>query len=79
MKKFIFQSFDTNALEEKSLLTYQDFLDTKILNVFFLDDLKTLAILSINESIIEESLQPPPDDISIGNDEAPDLEHANDY
>ena len=54
MKKFIFQSFDVNAYEEKVSVSYQDFLDNKILNVFFMEDSKTLVVLSINEIFIAD-------------------------
>ena len=50
MKKFRFQSFDINAFEERGSITYQDYLYTKILNVFFMDDSSTLAILYISET-----------------------------
>jgi len=56
MKKFIFKSFDANAFEEKSLMTYQDYLDSKILNVFLMDDSKTLVVLSIKE-IIDDTIK----------------------
>ena len=50
MKKFRFQSLDINAFEERGSITYQDYLYTKILNVFFMDDSSTLAILYISET-----------------------------
>ena len=57
MKKFRFQSFDVNAFEERSLATYNDYLDTKILNVFLMDDLNTLVVLYVNKTIYEEENQ----------------------
>ena len=57
MKKFRFQSFDVNAFEERSLATYNDYLDTKILNVFLMDDLNALVVLYVNKTIYEEENQ----------------------
>ena len=57
MKKFRFQSFDVNAFEERSIATYQDYLDTKILNAFLMDDLNTLVVLYVNETINDEENQ----------------------
>ena len=51
MKKFRFQSFDINAYEDRGSITYEDFLDTKILNVIFMDDSNTIVVLSINKNI----------------------------
>ena len=57
MKKFRFQSFDINAYEERVLVTYEDYLDSKIMNVFYMDDFNTLVVLYINENIIDPSTQ----------------------
>ena len=54
MKRFSFQSFDSNAYKEIGLVTYQDYLDNKIINVFLMDDSKTLGVVYINETKIEE-------------------------
>ena len=54
MKKFRFQSFDTNAYEERGLVTYEDYLDNKIMNVFLMDDFQTLVVFYINETVREE-------------------------
>ena len=58
MIKFRFQTFDTNAYEYRGALTYEDFLDTKILNIVLMKDKNRLVVLSLNETVIE--YQPPP-------------------
>ena len=54
MKRF--QSFDSNAYKEIGLVTYQDYLDNKIINVFLMDNPKTLGVVyMMNETSIEEN------------------------
>ena len=55
IKRFRFQSFDINAFEDRGSLTYQDYLYAKILNVFLMDDLNTIVVLSVNETEEEEN------------------------
>ena len=51
IKKFRFTSFDLNAYEERAYAMYKDYLNSKIINVFLIDDLKTLGVISINETL----------------------------
>ena len=60
IKKFIFKSFDNNAYEELKSINYEDFLNTRIINIFLLEESKTLVILTINETIIELLPYNPP-------------------
>ena len=59
IKKFRLLSFDFNAYEERAFVKYQDYLNIKIINVFLIDDLKTIGVLLINETINEQNeIQP---------------------
>ena len=51
MKKFRFKSFDKDTYEELCSINYGDFLDNRIINLFLLEDSKTIGVLTINETI----------------------------
>ena len=59
MKTFKFQSFDTNAFDESGSITYQDYLGAKILDVFYMDDLKTLVVFSVDKTDDEQYAPTP--------------------
>ena len=44
IKKFGFKSFDSNTYEEINALKYNEFLNRRIINVFFMDDFETLVV-----------------------------------
>jgi hypothetical protein len=46
IKKFRFKSFDNDAFEELNSIKYEDYLDDKIINTFFMDDYQTLVVLT---------------------------------
>ena len=54
MKKFRFKSFDKDTYEELCSINYEDFLDNRIINIFLLEDSKTIGVLTINETINED-------------------------
>ena len=54
IKRFSFKSFDKDTYEELSSINYEDYLNNIIINIFLLEDSKTLVVLSINETIIED-------------------------
>ena len=45
IKKFIFTSFDNEAYEVKKSITYSGYINTKIINVFYMDDNLNLVVL----------------------------------
>ena len=56
IKKFIFKSFDDDTYHEICSINYADFLNKKIINIFLLEQSKVLAILTINEILVEDEL-----------------------
>ena len=50
IKKFRFKSFDDSAYEELYSLTYENYLNQKILNVFLMDDINTIVVLTYLEN-----------------------------
>ena len=75
IKKFNFKSFDKETYEEINSVKYEKYLNSKIMNTFFMDDYNTLAVLTCTkEEYIEEEgenddnngeggyIEPPDDD-----------------
>ena len=56
LKRFYFKSLDKDAYEELSSINYKEYLNTKIINIFLLEDSKILGVLAINETILEEDI-----------------------
>ena len=56
IKKFRLKSFDNDAYEELRSINYEEYLNTSIINIFFLEETKTLVTLSIKENIIENEI-----------------------
>ena len=50
IRKFKFQSFDNSAYNEIKSISYFGYLDTKIINIFYLDDFETLFVFFYNEN-----------------------------
>ena len=53
IKKFRFKSFDKNAYEEINYISYKKYLNSRIINTFFMDDHNTLVVLSCFEEEFE--------------------------
>ena len=56
IKKFRFKSFDKDTYEELSSINYEDYFNCIIINTFLLEESKTLGILSINETVIDNEI-----------------------
>ena len=54
IKLFSFKSFEKDAYEEISKISYKDYLNNKIINIFLLENPNILVILSINKTILKE-------------------------
>ena len=50
IRKFKFQSFDNNAYNEIKSITYFNYLNTKIINVFYMDDFENLFVFIYDEN-----------------------------
>ena len=46
IKKFRFKSFDSEAYEEIASISYNDYLDKRIIDTFFMDDYRTFVVLA---------------------------------
>ena len=49
IKKFRFKSFDSEAFEEISSVSFNDYLNNEIINTFFMDDYRILVVLTFAE------------------------------
>ena len=60
IKKFRFNSFNDNAYEEISTVNYADYNNSQIINVFLMDNPKTLAVLTIKKCFNENEYDENP-------------------
>ena len=54
IKKFKFNSFDDNAYKELGSVNYEKYCQTRIMNVFFMDNTKTITVITLRRKFESE-------------------------